>query len=356
MRLTHKFGALILIGLTACSTSPAAEVSPTKSATPTQSETQCWNSPLTGLCADQSVPVLIVKIDDVKQARPQYALNEADLIIVEPVEGGLTRLFAVYQSQQPVRVGPIRSARITDTDLVKAFGKPGFAYSGSMTKLRPYLEAASMQLVGAPQGGEGYSRDETRYAPHNYIGDYQSLVGRIKDTEAALLQPTSTWKISQTPTSGVRTKNVVVQWPASEKTFVWDTALQSWKIKVYESKLISLHCCDVVEERATTKSVFIMNTYLQDSPFGDSSGARTPYPQTIGQGTGWVLTNGHSIAATWKRPRATDLPRWFNSTGEEIAVSAGNSWWLITTDRDVVKINTVKPSVSPSPSASASKS
>jgi len=354
MKVIRSLGILALAGLAACST-PVAEPSSTPT-TPSPSETVCWNSPLTGLCADENVPVLVVKIDDVKQARPQYALNEADVIIVEPVEGGLTRLFAVYQSQQPVRVGPIRSARITDTDLVQAFGKPGFAYSGSMTKLRPILEAASMQLVGAPQGGDGYSRDTTRYAPHNYIGDYQTLLARISKPLDALLKPTATWKISESPTDGVRTKNVVVSWPASEKTFVWDTALQKWKIKVFESKLVSLHCCDVVEERATTSSVFIMSTYLLDSPFGDKTGSRTPYPETIGQGTGWVLTNGDSIEAVWKRPLGTDLPRWYTLSGEEIAVAPGNSWWLVTTESTDVKINTLLPTNSPSASASASRS
>ncbi|MEY2634507.1 MAG: hypothetical protein RIS75_447 [Actinomycetota bacterium] len=353
MKVIRLVGILAMAGLAACSSPSQPSAT---SSSPTPSETQCWTSPLTGLCADETIPVLVVKIDDVKQARPQYALNEADLVIVEPVEGGLTRLFAVYQSQQPVRVGPVRSARITDTDLVQAFGKPGFAYSGSMTKLRPYLEAASMQLVGAPQGGDGYSRDTTRNAPHNYIGDYQTLLARIDDPAAALLQPTSSWKISETPTAGVPTKNVVVGWPASEKTFVWDNALKAWKIKVYDSKLISLHCCDVVEERATTTNVFIMSTYLLDSPFGDKTGARTPYPETIGQGTGWVLTNGQTIEAVWKRPLGTDLPRWYTKAGQEIAVAAGNSWWLVTTESTDVKINTVEPTKSPSPSASASKS
>jgi hypothetical protein len=54
---------------------------------PTQSETPCWTSPLTGLCADETVPVLAIKIDDVSAARPQWALNESDVIVVEPVAG-----------------------------------------------------------------------------------------------------------------------------------------------------------------------------------------------------------------------------------------------------------------------------
>lgn len=160
-RAASLIGAVLLTA--ACASNSGAPSSsgsgnPSQTETSSASPTACWESPLTGLCAEQSQPVLVVKIDDVKEARPQFHLNQADLVLVEPVEGGLTRLMAVFQSQQPDIVGPVRSARITDTDLVPAFGRPGFAYSGSQQKLVPYLKAAPMQMVGAPQGGTGYSR------------------------------------------------------------------------------------------------------------------------------------------------------------------------------------------------------
>ncbi|MGH8573186.1 MAG: DUF3048 domain-containing protein, partial [Gammaproteobacteria bacterium] len=71
-------------------------------------------SPFTGLTTDLSAPVLTVKIDNARPARPQTGLTLADVVYVEPVEGGISRLLAVYQSQYPPLVGPVRSTRLTD--------------------------------------------------------------------------------------------------------------------------------------------------------------------------------------------------------------------------------------------------
>jgi len=353
MKFRLVVAAGLLLSLAACSSNSAVPTT-SVSITPSNSTTgvACEVSPLTGFCADPKVPVLIVKIDDVGAARPQWALNEADVILVEPVEGGLTRLMAVYQSTQPVSVGPVRSARITDTDIVSAFGKPGFAYSGSMQRLVPLLKAASMQMVGAPQGGRGYSRDKTRYAPHNYIGDYQTLLSRIDDPIAAHLHASSYWKIGEVATRGTPMGSITVKWPAAEKSFTWVESAKSWAISIYNDNLGSIRASDKKVIRARARTVFVMNTVLQESPFHDFKGNRTPYPQTIGTGTGWVLTEGQSIKATWKRPTKEDLPRWFKADGTEITVTPGNVWWLMVTPQTSVSFHPVQ-TASPSASVSA---
>ncbi|MEY4347602.1 MAG: hypothetical protein RIS43_21, partial [Actinomycetota bacterium] len=220
--------------LAACSANGG--VSPSDSATDsaTPSET-CWKSPLTGQCSVESDPTLVVKIDDVSAARPQYSLNDADMIVVEPVEGGLTRLFAVYQTNHPQLVGPVRSARITDPDIAEAFGKPGFAYSGSNNKVKPLLLAASIQLVGHPQGGKGYAREPGRDAPHNLIGTFADVVSRIKDLVAAKLTTTSSLNFSDKPTAGKDIVDFNVKWPAERKTFTWNSTLNKWTIKSFKN-------------------------------------------------------------------------------------------------------------------------
>ena len=56
-------------------------------------------------------PVLAVKIDNTSPARPRIGVDAADIVYVEPVEAGLTRLLAIYASTLPPEVGPVRSAR-----------------------------------------------------------------------------------------------------------------------------------------------------------------------------------------------------------------------------------------------------
>ena len=327
-------------GSTARTPADSASSTPTVAATP-----ECWKSPMTGTCSSPDAPVIIVKIDDVIEARPQFHLNQADLVLVEPVEGGLTRLFAVYNSVLPETVGPIRSARITDTDLAPQFGNPLFAYSGSQGKLVPYLQATSMQMVGAPQGGTGYSRLSDRSAPHNYVANVAELLTRVDDSSTARLAAASYWKIAKAhDESGTVVTKVLVHWPSAEKSYIWDAVKQRWNMDVYTRKLLTQIDETGTTERAYASNVVIMKSELQDSQFGDKFGARTPYPQTIGSGSGIVLLDGKLINATWKRSSARDLPHWYNSVGEEIPLRPGNTWWLIVTD--LANVRPTLPTVS----------
>ena len=85
-----------------------------------------WPSPTR---PPQNRPALVVKIDNHPEARPQTGLNQADVVFEEQVEG-ITRFFAVFQSGDSNPVGPIRSARTTDVNIVAMLAKPLFAWSG----------------------------------------------------------------------------------------------------------------------------------------------------------------------------------------------------------------------------------
>src|SRR5690606_28824069 len=89
---------------------------------------------LTGLPGDYgdrlNRAALIVKVDNHEQARPQAGLNQADLVIEERVESNLSRLAAVFHSNDADPVGPVRSTRSTDIDIAALFGRPIYASSG----------------------------------------------------------------------------------------------------------------------------------------------------------------------------------------------------------------------------------
>src|SRR6202007_1228135 len=111
-------------------------------------------------------PVLAVKIDNIIYARPQTGLQSADIIYVIPVEGGLTRFMAVYSSHFPPVVGPVRSARQSDLDLLRQFGRPAFAWSGATPHLVPFIERAPVVDLYALQA-QGYYRSDNHAEPAN---------------------------------------------------------------------------------------------------------------------------------------------------------------------------------------------
>lgn len=123
-----------------------------------------------GTNRDDRPPVLAVKIDNSPAARPQSGLESADVVYVEQVEGGLSRLMAVYATRLPESVGPVRSAREADLELLSQFDRPVLAFSGAQGRLLPLIDRAPLDPLtpGTPGSkADVYVRGTTRSAPHN---------------------------------------------------------------------------------------------------------------------------------------------------------------------------------------------
>ena len=175
-RLVLSAAAAVLVaGLAACSgdkpARPGASPSSTTT-TVTPTPTPTGPSPLVG------GPVLAVKIDNTSAARPRIGLDKADVVYVEPVEGGLTRLLAVFSRTMPAEVGPVRSGRESDVDLVANYGKVALAFSGSSSYTARILNRGAQVNLSFDQSRRGYRRDSSRPAPYNVIGDPKELLAR----------------------------------------------------------------------------------------------------------------------------------------------------------------------------------
>jgi hypothetical protein len=109
----------------------------------------------------------VVKVDNAREARPARGLGNADLVYIEPVEGGASRIIAVFASQRPPVVGPVRSARETDLQLLPQFGHPALAFSGAAPSLMHLIAHAAVQDASAQRVPRAYFRDSNRGAPHN---------------------------------------------------------------------------------------------------------------------------------------------------------------------------------------------
>src|SRR4051795_9013931 len=116
------------------STKSVSSVTATEPTTTTTAPPTATLAPLTGLPLEDASKAtrvaLIVKLDNANEARPQAGLIEADVVFEEQVEGGITRLAAVFQSNDASPVGPIRSVRTTDINIFSALNKPMLGYSG----------------------------------------------------------------------------------------------------------------------------------------------------------------------------------------------------------------------------------
>lgn len=305
--------------------------SPTAQPTPTET-LPSDASPFSGLAGGLGRPVLVVKYDNTRYAQPHTGLRSADLVYVEEVEWGLTRLAAVFATTQPEAVGPVRSARISDIELLAQFGHPAFAYSGSQHKLRPVLARAPLYDVSQDQGPKGWFRHRSRPAPYNLFGRTSALLARAPEASGAA---DIGFVFSGTaPVGGRAVRTAVVPYPDSQAKFVWNA--QAGLFDVWLNKRPARATEGGIQHASTVVIQFVRQT---DSGYGDRYGGRTPLLRTVGTGKAWVLRDGRAWPVTWSRPDATTGTVFTGADGEVVPFSPGQVWVVLVNSRSKVSLS-----------------
>jgi hypothetical protein len=274
--------------------------------------------------------VLVVKIDDTTQAHPQVGLEDADVVYIEQVEGGLTRLAAIFSSIIPQRIGPVRSARISDIDILSQFGRVAFAYSGAQRKLLPVIAAANLQDLGAQrQSPTIFTTDPNRIPPYAMILRADLLMEKIVANNYQIDSAKDVgYKFGELPEGGAPTEKVVMHWPAATYSATWSKEESRWLL----SHNNSVNYAESGVVLGPTTFVIQMVSIIP-SEYKDKVGGVTPLSQTVGTGKAYVLRNGQKFVTTWNRPSA-ETGTTFTFTDGSIMNFDPGQIWIALTDRE----------------------
>ena len=278
-------------------------------------------SPLSGLPGGAGQPVVMVKIDNVGPARPHTNISKADLVYVEQVEGGLTRIAALYNSNFPSKVGPVRSASISDLEILEQFDRPGFAYSGANKALLPKIAKKPLVRFGPSLNGAKYSRDSSRRIPHNLMLNLSATVKAGKSKLGAAKD--IGFIFSETaPAGGKATSTFKASWPSSSVSGKWNGS--GWAIAL-DNK--------AQKDRATGNAVVAQTVVVQlvtqtVSGYGDKFGGKTPLVKTVGAGKAFILRDGQRFDGEWSRPAAGSGTT-YTFSGAQIPFDIGQVWLLL---------------------------
>ena len=272
-------------------------------------------------------PVLAVKIDDTNAAHPQIGLEDADVVYIEQVEGGVTRLAAIFSSVIPERIGPIRSARISDIDILAQYGRVAFAYSGAQKKLLPVIDAANLQNLGAQaQPPSIYTTDPNRVPPFAMVLRADLLMAKVVEKNYQITTANNVgWSFGDAPQGGKPTESVIMHWPAARYSAAWSESQSRW--------LLSHNSESDVSESGIVlgpTTLVIQMVSITDSEYRDKVGGITPFSQTVGNGRGFILRDGKTFNALWSRASEGAGTTWTSSDGKEIKFAPGQIWVALT--------------------------
>lgn len=268
--------------------------------------------------------VLAVKIDNASAARPQHGLTRADVVYVEPVEAGLSRLMAIYWPPRiPQYVGPVRSARESDMRILRQFGRPSFAYSGAHSRVLPMIHRAPLQEVSPAQAGGAYFRSSSRPAPSNLFAHPNELYAAAAHPKRGRALGLHHGKAPYVPKK--RTFRYTVRYKAASFTFTWAKKKDRWRVWMDGSRAYA-------DEggRLRPKAVVIQRVTIKASDIHDFLGNATPYAETVGSGRALVLRDGRAYPARWKREKSWQRTEYTTRKGKPMTFPNGQVWIVLT--------------------------
>ena len=329
-RVVLTLSALTAAGLvlTACSgrssPSPQAHTATPKKVEGGQTVTQYW--PLTGLkvrpgqTAKLDHRVLVAKMDNTESSRPQIGLSKADMVVEELVEGGLTRLMAIYQCSTAPAVGPIRSARISDADLLALLHGSVLGFSGANPKDLPPIEAhGDTVLISMDSNPSIFPRNYSRPAPHNVFASTTNILHAGQADRHDLKAPAPLFSYGALDPSAKRAHHISLSWPAASAQWSWDG--HEW-LRTQDGLPDKL----ADGTQISTKNIVVLSVDIASTGLRDVLGNASPLDVTVGHNKVWVLRNGRMIAGVWKRPDVTSPLRLVNHQGHVIKLAPGRTW------------------------------
>ncbi|SHG64632.1 Protein of unknown function [Jatrophihabitans endophyticus] len=319
-----------LLAASACSGDDHKQQS-SASATPTTPSSSSSSSPAAKRTPDPLFggkfsrnAVVAVKIDDTANGRPQRNIDKADVVYIEEVEGGLTRLVGVFHSSLPT-VASVRSTRAADPELVSQYGKVAFVASGGAKVPLRYLDRSYLKTTINDRGGPGFQRTGDKPAPYNLSANLAVVAKALKAPGARDVG--FSWSASTSQLKGAssgtrvetRVGGTAVEFRYNRKTHRYVRYIDGQAQRTASGALVAtpnvlVQFCKVVPFRADT----------------DVNGNPNQFTNTVGSGKVVLFRDGKRVGGTWKRAKTNAGTTLLDGKGKKLVFRPGGTWVVLT--------------------------
>lgn len=289
--------------------------------------------PFTGLPADPDAEftgVVAVKVENSPQARPQTGLEDADIVFVEMVEGGQTRFMALYNSQFPEVVGPVRSLRSTDAGILGQWaGNATLFYSGGQPQFEAKVRNAGVELH-VDGVHDGFFRDRNRVRPHNL---YQSLADTVGAFDPAETCPTPLfeYRTDDSPAGPAAVGSVStaqVNFPGVNSTWTWDVETGVW-LRADQGRE---NTSAATGDQLGAVNVVVLHVTFHNLSERDASGAPVPETELVGEGALDYFVGGEQFSGSWAKASESEPFEFYDADGDPLLLAPGNTWVELLTN------------------------
>lgn len=313
--------------------------------------------PLTGQPAPEDLeverPALSVKIENAPVARPQSGLESADIVYEQLAEGGITRFNAIFHCADAEQVGPVRSARFVDAEILVEFppkkngggftGSVLFAYAGAAPPVQDKV-ASTEGITDLRHGSNAgaYRRERSRRAPHNLYSSTNALRS-LPDAEDVRGAPETGLQFETVPspspantgTAGPATSSPgPAPAPAvagNEVSFSFGGGTPSrYTYDPSSGMYRRFHGTQPHNTAAGSQiavaNVLVFKVQVRPGTIRDAAGNFSPEITVVGTGDAVILSGGKSVNGKWNRPALSDRTTVSDAAGAPVKLKPGSTW------------------------------
>lgn len=281
--------------------------------------------------ASEGVPFLAV-IENIKAARPQSGLSQADIVFETLAEGGIPRFMALFQSKRPTDIGPIRSDRVYFNEIAQFLDLP-FAHCGGSTAAIDEITNKNLMSLNEMKNGNYYWRNKSRKAPHNLYTSSEKITELINKKGFAK-SPKFNLDFNDDYWTNVNDKASLV----TLKLSGYYTTSYQLKDGIYYKTMNDTKVKDKNNgELLNAKNIIVQETQI--APILGDEKKRVEIKLT-GSGKGYVFSNGSYKKIRWTKNSETSPIEINDENGNSIKLSKGNTWWEIVDSNSKI---TIKP-------------
>lgn len=274
-------------------------------------------------------------IDNNVNAQPQASLNSAYLIYEIIVEGGETRLMALFKGVTCDTVGPIRSARHYFLDYVME-NDAIYAHLGLSPQADTQMKQFGINNINGQVYDTGKARNASslywrathKKAPHNAYTNTDSIkkiasgLGyRVTSNKESVLNYVTDEVTLDSKESVMVANTITIPYTTSHKVeYKYDSASGRYT-RYSKGKLIK---DETTGEAATTKNLII--TFAENYTLDDGENKGRQDVLTVGSLDGYYITNGKAIKIKCNKSSRDSQTEYVDLNGNEIEVNDGNTW------------------------------
>lgn len=263
-------------------------------------------------------PVL-VQVDNAPAARPQSGLSQADIVYEAMAEGDVTRFSAIFSCREVDTVGPVRSARLINLELVPEYTAL-LSNSGSSMGVSAELEAAALPNINHPSYPDAYVRVEDRIAPHNLMTSTTSIrsaaagAGIPVEYKVDMLTFKEDSPAPSVSRIGIPYSGIV------DVSYSYDPGTNAWLRSISGEA----HIDALTGAQIAPKNVLVQYVTISESSIEEDAGGNMGLIFNLkGTGRVQIFRDGQMVEGAWQRNGDTDVTQYLDAAGKPIPLNRG---------------------------------